>query len=74
MHFLSKKNFKIAPTPNRLTKSHKNLGEANYRFLLLAYQFFLKSAQKKPSYGRLKSGYVFQKNTIFGFWPKKLKK
>ena len=74
MHFFSKKIFKIAPTPNRLTDHHKNLVEAKYRFFLLPYQILSKSVHKKRSYGCLKSGYVFQKNAIFGFWPKKLKK
>ena len=74
MHFFSKKNFKTAPTPNRSTDHHENLVEAKYRFFLLPFQIWSKSVHLKRRYGFLKSGYVFQKNAIFDFWQKKLKK
>ena len=43
MRFSGKNLGKIALTPNRSSKSHKNFRERNYRFALAAYQILAKS-------------------------------
>ena len=74
MHFFSKKNFKIAPTPNRLTNHHKNLVEAKYRFFFTSISNFIKIRSLEAELWLFKVWVRFSKKRYIWFLAKKIEK